>query len=406
MGRDEDYKFTFDTKDFEKAVKHISSGMDTMVKNSQHKTANMSKSVAAGMAKFAVMATAIVSAFKYAFSAIKQNIPELGVTASIASKIIMKNLLNPLRKELIPHLQKMLQWVMKNRTEFVKFGAILVNVFKFIKQVITTVAHLFQPIINQIRNLVKSIFGDTGKTISETINLIIFKLTALFIGVEAILKPTMELLGRLVGLVIEKAKGFWKGFFEGFSSVSKNMDLLGQFNDLLKSVIDLLGGSDFGGFAKFLGVTLATALSSVIKLLQVAVLEVEWLARVLKNPMDYMKISTDIGNKQIAAFAAIGKVLGDAITSGMTILGTGKPTPVQDAVITADGKVIKPHRDDTITLSKSKGGAGMNVQISIEPFTINVTQGDARAAGESFGAGLETRMRRILLDNLVAQGAF
>jgi hypothetical protein len=77
-------------------------------------------------------------------------------------------------------------------------------------------------------------------------------------------------------------------------------------------------------------------------------------------------------------------------------------TDVHDAIITKTGQVIRTDPDDNIYAKK--GGMGGTVNMNFGNFTFNVTEGNARNAGQNFIGGMEQQIRKMLVNNLVNTG--
>ena len=153
MAADEN-AFIFDTQNFENGIKKISSEMMNLpktankvangisnafgktvknVKGLSGKTGNIkekitglkksSQSMAStfigGLKSMAIRAGLVALAFK-SIQGILNSMPEIGKTFGIAKDIFMKNLLWPLRKFILPYLQRLLDWVRTHRLMFVK----------------------------------------------------------------------------------------------------------------------------------------------------------------------------------------------------------------------------------------------------------------------------------------------
>jgi hypothetical protein len=73
-----------------------------------------------------------------------------------------------------------------------------------------------------------------------------------------------------------------------------------------------------------------------------------------------------------------------------------EPVPAKDVVITPGGKVIKTDPADYILATKKPekiAGGGRAITVNIAPITVIVTEGNAKAAGMRFAAGLYERVK-------------
>ena len=406
-----DVEFTFDAKGFQDAINHMSGQMEKMNKGMDTGTKKMSGNVAMGIGKFAMIAGAIVGAFKVASSAIQKFVPEIGTTFGIVGKIIGKNLLWPLRQELIPILQKLLNWVAQNRTLFVQFGMVLVNVFKFVKTTFEVLARLFDPIIQRVRNLLKTIFGDTASSITETINIVIFKLTTLMIALESILAPLFEGIGDLLGGVIVAVQNFGKGFIEGFSSVFSPLEELSDYVGTLGTLLTEIGKTLewlaplFKTLGNIIGFGVATSLKIMISHAKAAMMVLTGLMQVLRNPDEAADIVKNTFKNIGSMYADAGKdIFKGAKETGSDIKGNFTGEKVDDAIITKDGKVIKTNPEDNIFATKG-GMGGKSIEINIYgPGVLQVTEGNAKQAGSNFAEGVSSKIRDELKTQMVLEG--
>ncbi len=172
-----DVKFTFGTDSFKRGFqrvgsmfdnfsktvrrrgKQISDDTDGFMKKAQNnavKTRDMTKQISKGafsaLTKFALLATGIVAGFRLIANRINKFVPEIGKVFSIASDIFFKNFLFPLRKFLLPLLNRFLQWVQKSRALFVQWGQILVTIIKGVLKV-------FKLLFNVVKQVFTFIFS-------------------------------------------------------------------------------------------------------------------------------------------------------------------------------------------------------------------------------------------------------
>jgi phage-related protein len=196
------------------------------------------------------------------FKSILSRMPEIGQTFSIAGEILMKNLLWPLRQELMPYLQKVLDWVRENRFRFLQWGTVLVNIFRAIIQVGKAVIDALKPIFDAFSNVTKKMFGNSVKTISDLLNIVLFRLTVVALFMVEILKPVFRAIGKLIEVVYDLGKvfmdnalnfdtsflGTWTEAFTSLShAISELIDELtksevaGPILDVLRTVMAMLG---------------------------------------------------------------------------------------------------------------------------------------------------------------------
>ena len=186
-----------------------------------------------------------------AFKAVKgafAQIPEVGQAFEIARETIMRNLLFPLRKEIFPLLQKLVDWVRDNRAQFIRFGQVLVNVFKTIAGAVKNVINIGRQLARGFLGFLDTIFGTTTNDILDLLNLLSFKFSVIVNFLGAILKPIIDGLGPLLKTVAEAAIDIGSGIV---NIVNALIGANGEGN-LLKLVFDNML-KNIKGIVEFVG---------------------------------------------------------------------------------------------------------------------------------------------------------
>lgn len=207
--------------------------------------------------------------FGVAFMGIRRGmreIPEIGRSFTIAGNIITKNLLWPLRKQLIPLLQKMLDWVRDHRTMFVKWGGILVNIFMAIKSAIVGVVNIVKTFAENFINGIKRVLGVTTSSITDLINLAILKIAFLFQFIMITLEPVAAMAGKVIANLIGFFAKFFKGVLKGVGDIQTPVNDLWQSFVRLLETIGLIGDrtTAMGKAFKVLGILLGTIVRPII----------------------------------------------------------------------------------------------------------------------------------------------
>lgn len=225
---------------------------------------------------------------------IMRYLPEIGKTFSIAGDIVMRNLLWPLRRELIPLLQKLLDWVRDHREMFVRWGQVIANVFRMVKGWVMIVINTFKTMYNAFMKAWEGFFGKSKKSIFEWINVFIFHLTVIMIGLQTLLMPVFEKIGKLFGQIAVLAHGFITGLAQGLGQIMSPLD---DLVDLLKDIFDTfdLGSEDLKGlydafviFGDFLGTTFVAAIQFVVSTLRVLWTTIKGLGQGIKGIVEVL----------------------------------------------------------------------------------------------------------------------
>lgn len=243
MGNETDLILTYDIRPFMKSVKIVKrtlGNIATKAGDFTKKAAKASSSFlgkAGGMAKsilgkfsgvgkaigisIGVAITAALAIAAVGIKAILSKIPEIGQAFSIAGDIAMRNFLEPLRRFLIPMLMNMIKWVRENRTTFVKWGTAFANAFRAIIQVLKIAINLVKIFFKTLVDSMGGIFKDLAQDTAKTLNMIIFKIAAIFIFIGALLKPYVKSLARIVASVFKILGAFGKGVLKGLLPIFK-----------------------------------------------------------------------------------------------------------------------------------------------------------------------------------------
>jgi hypothetical protein len=361
----DDVQFTFDYLPFMTGIDKISAGMNKFLNIVKTVSSTAGKGVAASsgfaaklgqafspdnakkmkemsgggkegigtwaIAKGNLIAMAISGAFKKAFASIKAHIPELAQTMSIASDIFMRNLLWPLRQELAPYLQKLLNWVRDSRGMFVRWGGVLVNIFRGMKELVGGMIKGMEAGAKRFAQVWEKQFGPIKKSFTEVLNMIIFKLVGFIMFVQEALRPLNDSIGALLGFIAVGVKGLFDGFMDGIEPI---MEPLGEIIDMLLEFLDTLTGGEgnakafydiMAGIGDLIGTTLVVAFD-------VLAIAVKGLITLLKTVWNLGKAVVklfqgdfkgawgavkDIGSDFADTFKFGAKKFGDAYDRGM-----------------------------------------------------------------------------------------
>jgi hypothetical protein len=417
---EEQIDLAFNTDPFENAMNTIIKGIvritnamekgnQEVVKKDKVKNESMKKGfsniVAFGIAKFEIL--------KQAFRRVISEIPEFATTFKMAGDIILKQLLWPLRQQLIPMLQKMLNWVRDNRTVFLQLGVVIKNAFSVAIGIVKNFFGVLQSLFEGFnRSLGKML---NFENITEALNVAMFKIALLFAFLEVKIRPYAELIGEIFGAIIKSVKNFAKGFADTFMSISESMGIWDDLKTVLEGIRDIL---EFLSPAfEVLGNIIGTGLAASIKLM---LLPLKLLMKFLGGLKDMVEGKIDFGefldSLKDEAWESLKEVGSGIVEGGKKTIGTGKKVfnkitgkeeKVDDAIIKPDGTIIRTNPLDTIMAVKNpEKSMGGSKQLSIGDMTINlnVTEGNAKEAGINFANGLGQQIRSIFLDEALATG--
>lgn len=364
----EDVNFSFNDSPFVKGIQNVAKGFKSLGDMSRNVTKGISKGVNSAILKIGALA----GAFQFIKSAINE-IPEIGQTFEIAKDIFMRNFLWPIRKTLMPLLQNILNWVRDNRARFVKWGQTVVTIFKTAVNIVGKFWNIIKTIGDSIRLSLEKVFGSFGNTIEETINILLFKITALAEFASVLLEPILAYLTPIIEKVAEVLFG------------------VGEF--LLK-----IGGSFFEG--------LFSGLEGAFPIF-------ENILTIIGDIVDLLFTGEEATKFWTEAFKTLGEIVGGAVKFALEgiefVLGG-----IQDAIefITGQGKYAGKEltREDVVTIVEGLRGGRTVEELAAETgatigqveriqwdasiiqnvenlVTLHATEGDAEEVGRKFGEG-------------------
>jgi len=271
----EDVTLTFDPSSFAKGFTAIEKGLGNLNTNFTKFSETSTKKL--GQANLSAMNLVKVFApLAMAYGMLKKTlstIPEIGRTFSIVGDIMSKNLLWPLRKTLVPILQRLLKWVTANRTMFLRWGTVVVKVFKIITEVVKGVWKFIKGFWETLSGHLEHIFGRTTNKITDTVNLIIFKIATVIAFVSLALEPLGKLFGNVIGSLLKFSSNLFSGVIEGVGNLTPELKYL---ISLFKDLFDWMGktniesgmlGKSFKTLGLLIGTTLGVALRGIVSLI-------------------------------------------------------------------------------------------------------------------------------------------
>lgn len=495
-GGQSDIAFGFDPTPFMNGMKDIQKGMGNLTNTAQKTASSIGKQMFSALAKIEILKAGFRAVSKVVRKLAAQ-MPEVGKAFDIAGEVLSKNLLWPLRQEVAPLLQNMLDWVRDNRAQFAAFGQVLASAFRMAIQLAGQVWEVLKNVAESIRPALENVFGDLFGSLDETVNMLLLKVSVMAQFITRMLEPMGEIfvqmvedwlprLQRLFEGVVELAMGFWEGI-EGIGESFQNIvGHLGDFVDNMTTATEK--GNTLQSALNTLGETAGNVVSGIAELADVFLEEFVGATEGLMDPVNsiadaFERISDVLfGEGAIAQgirdlTAALGESVGSGLMwaaetaadamerladeleridrlmeqgvgfgeaalqagGGPTVEESGGPlrwfgqhvwegikTPftregwtgerdVDDAIIHTDGSITRTNPNDTLIATQSPvaalepqagpmpqtGGSGRSAGSQQNwNVTLNVTEGNARQAGERFAQG----MRMNVLDSLSAEG--
>ncbi len=345
------------------------------------------------------------------FRAVMKYLPEVGQTFQIAGDIMMRNFLNPLRRELMPYLQKVLDWVRNHRAMFVRWGSVLADVFRMVVGVIKIMIQNIQVMFNSFKKVWTGFFGESKKSLLEWIQVFMFKITTIMIAVQTLLTPVFEILGKLFGYVAIAAKGFFDGLISGAAGAG---EILQDFIVMIKEIASLFDGlgmesGELYTIFKMLGDVVMTSLVIPIKM---AISFVRMLVELVKVFMDQLRAISRVLTGDFKGALSSLKSMGSHLSGAGGHLKSMIMTPKNEIEKSAGrikGYADGPRATASVRNIQTNNNQKFESNLKIEKVEVGIKDPeDAEKAGKEFGEGasknLEAWMRKSINRDKVAMG--
>jgi len=362
-----DVTLTFNNAMFLKGLDEISKKLGDLTSHTEKSAQKMSSGVSMSAMSF-LKINAALSIAKMGISKVMSNIPELGRTFQIAGDIITRNFLWPLRQQLMPYLQKFLNWVRDHRAMFVKWGGVLSSVFNIVVTGIKAAINILKPFYEAAMKFFKGIFGGTADSIDKIANMILFKISAVMVYLEAVLKPAMTHIANIALKIAEAIKSFVEGIAEAYEAIGGFGPEMTDLLEALSKLSDSLFGAGEGWktFGKIIGFFVLTPIKFLLSVLG-GIVDMISMIIDLTSGMSDKDFQKKHGNKNLDE---------SGITKTKKHVEEFKNAPVLSQEEIMKGDVSKGIKQQKIDNSK-------NVNISNLVINANTAEG-GKAAADAF----------------------
>ena len=387
------------------AFSSLSAYISKTMGESQEKVKDQSKKTTASVKKDSSMMSLSfmdiakrVAGVAVAFAGIRaamSAMPEIGRTFEIAGDIIKRNLFYPLRKELIPLLQQVLNWVRDNRTLFVRVGAGIANVFRVIFSIVKSVINIFKSMWKTMNSALESIVGKTRRSFEETFNILLFKITAIAQFLMLILEPLFDYLAKTIGNLIGFLSKFFSGFIDGLGDVSGPLtDIYNQVLRLFKGLGLTSGGVQelgkwFRIFGNIIGMVVVPVINIIAQTLDTIITTIAGLIKMIRIAK---------------AWATNDKAEMRRAKSEMTDLMKGYHSRTQNRITGTIEHVKTSASKIKAEYNKPAGGTQNTTNNVNTNVNVTVTEGNAQNAGKKFAKGMNTGLTEKLKLQKAARG--
>lgn len=252
---EDEARFPFDVKGFQKAVDQMLKSVSSMGSKLDKFGSTMQKSVSKGI----VSATAKIGLLVKGFKSVMKNMPEIGQAFKIAGDIMSKEFFFPIRQQVMPYLQKMLDWVRDHRTLFAKWGQAVADVLKTVINVGKTLYSTLKDVVKILTDSLQKGLGTNFKSLDEFISVLQVKISFVTLLVGDAVKAMLEKITPTFEFVTEKGTEIL-GFFGDLVSSWLNLNnegtslqtVLSKLWDVIDKIVNIIGDGLSGFFGSLI----------------------------------------------------------------------------------------------------------------------------------------------------------
>lgn len=448
---EDEVKFPFDVKGFQKAVDQMSKSISSTETKLNRFGDTMQKSVSKGI----ISATAKIGLLVKGFKSLTKNMPEIGQAFKIAGDIMSKEFFFPIRQQIMPYLQKMLDWVRDHRTLFAKWGTAVADVLKIVINVGKNLWKTLKDVVEILTNSLQKGLGTSFKSLDEFISVLQVKIAFMTLLIGDAVKALFDKITPTFEYVIEKGSEVLSFFTDLFSTwatgndTGKNfMSIMNTLYDIFDRIVHVIGDSVASFLQgmlqplKDLSAPLDTVNNAFQRLLSLfgdgentGLKKVfSWLGNLVGNQLviafESLAIAIDTVVAGIQTLAQGGSLLKDLFTGDWGALkndwnavqdiwkGYGERTSsagsriwsaekasvgIDDGIVTKNGQVIKLNPEDNVYAFKGTPMGGITAPMNMV-FNVTVTEGNAQAVGQQLGYSIHKSFVDLLKEQQMAGG--
>lgn len=448
---EDEARFPFDVEGFQRAVNQMSTSVSSMENKLNKFGGTMRKSVSKGI----MSATAKIGLLVKGFKSVIKNMPEIGQAFKIAGDIMSKEFFFPIRQQIMPYLQKMLDWVRDHRALFAKWGQAVADVLKTVIDVGKTLWSTLKSVVEILTNSLQKGLGTSFKSLEEFISVLQVKISFVTLLLGDAIKAMFEKITPTFEYIIENGARVLSFFTEllGAWTMGNNtgkifMDLMNTLYDIFDRIVHVIGNSVVSFLQgmlqplKDLSAPLDTVNNAFQRLLSLfgdgentGLKKVfSWLGNLVGNQLviafESLAIAIDTVVAGIQTLAQGGGLIKNLFTGNWGALKEdweavkgiwgdyGNRTAeaggriweaekasfgIDDGIVTKDGKVIRLNPQDNIYAFKGTPMSGVTAPMNMV-FNVTVTEGDAQVVGQQLGNSIHKSLVDRLKEQQMAGG--
>ena len=448
---EDEAKFPFDVKGFKKAVDQMSESISSMETKLNKFGSTMQKSVSKGI----MSATAKIGLLVKGFKSMMKNMPEIGQSFKIAGDIVNKEFFFPIRQQIMPYLQKMLDWTRDHRALFAKWGQAVADVLKTVIDVGKTLWNTLKDVVKILTDSLQKGLGTSFKSLDEFISVLQVKIAFVTLLIGDAVKAMFEKISPTFEYIIEKGAEVLSFFTDLFGAwitgndTGKNfMNIMNTLYDIFDKIVHVIGDS-MASFLqgmlqplKDLSAPLDTVNNAFQRLLSLfgdgentGLKKVfSWLGNLVGNQLvvafESLAVAIDTVVAGIQTLAQGGNLIKDLFTGNWDALKNdwnavkdiwkeyGSRTAsaggriwsaekasvgIDDGIVTKDGKVIQLNPEDNVYAFKGTPMGGITAPMNMV-FNVTVTEGNAQAVGQQLGYAIHKSFVDRLKEQQMVRG--
>lgn len=448
---EDEVKFPFDVKGFQKAVDQMSTSISSMENKLNKFGGTMQKSVSKGI----MSATAKIGLLVKGFKSVMKNMPEIGQAFKIAGDIMSKEFFFPIRQQIMPYLQKMLDWVRDHRALFAKWGQAVADVLKIVIDVGKTLWNTLKSVVEILTNSLQKGLGTSFKSLDEFISVLQVKISFVTLLIGDAIKSMVEKIAPTFQYVIENGAKVLSFFTEllgawtmGNNTGKNFMNVMNTLYDIFDKIVHVIGDSVVSFLQgmlqplKDLSAPLDTVNNAFQRLLSLfgdgentGLKKVfSWLGNLVGNQLviafESLAIAIDTVVAGIQTLAQGGSLIKNLFTGNWDALKSdwdavkdiwkdyGSRTAsaggriwsaekasigIDDGIVTKDGKVIRLNPQDNVYAFKGTPMGGVTAPMNMV-FNVTVTEGNAQVVGQQLGSAIHKSFVDRLKEQQMAGG--
>lgn len=354
---EDEARFPFDVEEFQRAVDQMSNSISSMENKLNDFGGTMQKSVSKGI----VNATAKIGLLVKGFKSVMKNIPEIGQAFKIAGDIVNKEFFFPIRQQIMPYLQKMLDWVRDHRALFAKWGQAVADVLKTVIDVGKTLYNTLKDVVKILTNSLQKGLGTSFKSLDEFISVLQVKIAFVTLLIGDVIKTMFEKIAPVFEYIIEKGSEVISFFVELFGTWTTGNDTGKNFTSVMNTlysvfnkIVHTIGDSVisfFEGLTKPLG-DLSVPLAKINEAFQ-RLLNLFGDGENTGIKKAFSWLGNFVGNQLLVEFEAFAVILDTVVTAIQTLAQSGNL--IKD-IFTGNWDALSQDWDSVKDLWKDYGG--------------------------------------------------